>query len=141
MSTGTPISSNGSLITLPDPRRGAGYHLYFQAYEVIIDAPIEPSAGASAFDLRTDASASKLPEGWIQRPFPAGRPTYWFPAFEKLLFAGTAPGVVTDPEPWVELAKEAGEGTLVFSAFPPPVTLGGWVRLFLARRRNVARAF
>ncbi len=133
MSTGTPIFSDGRLQRLPDPRKGTGYRLDFPACSVTIDAPAPSAAGAVVFDLRTDAPAPALPEGWSQRPFPADRPAYHFPVFGNVLFAGTAPGVVTDPRPWEALAGEMGEKALVFSAFLPPVTLGGLGRMLRAR--------
>lgn len=132
MNTGIPISSDGRLHRLVDPRCGAGYRLAFPAYEVTIDAPV-PS-GAGVFALRTDAPAPALPEAWAQRPFPHERPSCHFPNFGDLLFAGTAPGVVTDPDPWERLAADLAEGTTVFSSYLPPVSLGGLVRLLLARR-------
>ena len=134
MSTGTPISSDGRLHRLPNPRQGAGYRLVFPIHEVTIDAPAPTEAGAIVFALRTDAPAPALPEGWFQRPFPAERPVYHFPIFREAVFAGTAPGVVPDPEPWEVLRAELGEAVMVFSAFLPPVTLGGLVRLLKARR-------
>lgn len=87
------------------------------------------------FAFRTDAPAASLPAGWLQRPFPTDNPTFFFLLFRDLLFAGTAPRVVTGPERWEELVVDRGEGTIVFSAFLPPVTLGGLVR-YLATRRE-----
>jgi hypothetical protein len=100
----------------------------------------QTAGGAVVFDLRTDAPAPALPEGWSQRPFPADRPAYHFPVFGNVLFAGTAPGVVTDPRPWEALAGEMGEKALVFSAFLPPVTLGGLGRMLRARGGMVRRS-
>ena len=134
VSIGTPISSEGRLYRLPDPERGAGYCLVFPTHEVTIDAPAPTEAGAFLFVLRTDAPAPALPEGWAQRPFPTETPSYHFPIFGDILFAGTAPGVVTDPGPWEEMVRDMKEGTMVFSSFIPPVTLGGLVRLLRARR-------